>query len=260
MKKIYFISDAHLGSRAIPNSREQEKHLCRFLDEIKTQAESIYILGDLFDFWFEYKNVVPKGYTRLLGKLSELTDMGVAVHLFTGNHDIWCKDYFTQECGIIMHYQPETIQIEGKTFYLAHGDGLGDESKSFRLLRAIFHNRLCQWAFRWLHPDLGMAFGLQWAKHNRLKHSSTENFQCSDPPYMGEDKEHLVLFAKKYLKAHPEVDYFIFGHRHIELDLMLTRQNRLLILGDWITQFTYAEFSECNISLENYPPLARLMG
>ena len=121
MKHTYFISDAHLGSRAIPNSREQEKHLCRFLDEIKTQAESIYILGDLFDFWFEYKNVVPKGYTRLLGKLSELTDMGIAVHFFTGNHDIWCKDYLTKECGIIMHYSPETINIKGKNFFMAHG-------------------------------------------------------------------------------------------------------------------------------------------
>ena len=252
MKHTYFISDAHLGSRGIPNSREQEKHLCRFLDEIKTQAESIYILGDLFDFWFEYKNVVPKGYTRLLGKLSELTDMGIAVHFFTGNHDIWCKDYLTKECGIIMHYSPETINIKGKNFFMAHGDGLGDESKSFRLLRSIFHNRLCQWAFRWLHPDIGMAFGLEWAKHSRLKHTSSEDFQCSDPPYMGEDKEHLVLFAKKYLREHPEVDYFIFGHRHIELDLMLTRQNRLLILGDWITQFTYAEFSDGGITLKNY--------
>lgn len=253
MKKTFFISDAHLGSRAIPNTREQEKHLCRFLDEIKPQAESIYILGDLFDFWFEYKNVVPKGFTRLLGKLSELTDMGIAVHLFTGNHDLWCKDYLTKECGVVMHFHPETIDIKGKTFYLAHGDGLGDKDRKFLFLRSIFHNKCCQWLFRWLHPDIGMTFGLSWAKHSRLKHeSTTENPLGGDPPYMGENKEHLVLYAKEYLKEHPNIDFFVFGHRHIELDLMLTRQNRLLILGDWISQLTYAEFSEGELSLKNF--------
>lgn len=136
---------------------------------------------------------------------------------------------------------------------MAHGDGLGDESKTFKLLRSIFHNRLCQWLFRWLHPDFGMDFGLQWAKHSRMKHEPSAKNPQGDPPYMGEDKEHLVLFAKRYLKENPQTDYFIFGHRHIELDLMLTRQNRLLILGDWITQFTYAEFSDGQITLMNYP-------
>lgn len=253
MKNIYFISDAHLGSLAMPDPKEQEKHLCRFLDEIKPQAESIFILGDLFDFWFEYKNVVPKGYTRLLGKLSELTDMGIAVHLFTGNHDIWCKDYLVRECGIIIHYRPEVLEIEGKAFFLAHGDGLGERDCKFLILRSIFHNRFCQWLFRWLHPDLGMSFGLHWAKHSRLKHQpSPENPQGGDPPYLGEDKESLVSFAKEYIRQHPSIDFFIFGHRHIELDLMLTRQTRLLILGDWITQFTYAEFSNGQIFLKNY--------
>ena len=253
MKKTYFISDAHLGSLATQDSKEQEKRLCRFLDEIKPQAESLYMLGDIFDFWFEYRNAVPKGHTRLLGKLSELTDAGIAVHFFIGNHDIWCKDYLTKECGVIMHFQPEVVEIQGKTFFLAHGDGLGDDSKSFRFLRSIFHNKLCQWAFHWLHPDLGMPFGLNWAKHSRMKHEPTAENPLGEPPYMGENKEHLVLFAKEYLKKNPQIDYFIFGHRHIELDLMLTRQNRLLILGDWVTQFTYAEFSEGQMTLDNYP-------
>jgi len=250
MKKTYFISDAHLGSLATQDPREQEKHLCRFLDEIKPQAESLYMLGDIFDFWFEYRNAVPKGFTRLLGKLSELTDAGIAVHFFTGNHDIWCKDYLTRECGVVMHYGPEVVEIEGKTFFLAHGDGLGDDSKSFKLLRSIFHNPCCQWLFRWLHPDLGLPFGLNWAKNSRIKHmqGGTE----ADPPYMGENHEPLVLFAKQYIKEKPETDYLIFGHRHIELDLMLTRQNRLLILGDWITQFTYAEFSNGELILKNF--------
>ena len=250
MKKTFFISDAHLGSLATQNPREQEKHLCLFLDEIKPQAESLYMLGDIFDFWFEYKNAVPKGYTRLLGKLSELTDAGIAVHFYTGNHDIWCKDYLTKECGVTMHYEPEVVEIEGKTFFLAHGDGLGDRSKSFKLLRGIFHNPFCQWMFRWLHPDLGLSFGLNWTKNSRIKHmqGGTE----ADPPYMGENNEPLVLFAKQYIKEKPETDYLIFGHRHIELDLMLTRQNRLLILGDWITQFTYAEFSNGELTLKNF--------
>lgn len=250
MKKTYFISDAHLGSLATQDPKEQEKQLCRFLDEIKPQAESLYMLGDIFDFWFEYRNAVPKGFTRLLGKLSELTDNGVAVHFFTGNHDIWCKDYLTKECGVIMHYEPEVVEIEGKTFFLAHGDGLGDRSKSFKFLRVIFHNPFCQWMFRWLHPDLGLPFGLNWAKNSRIKHmqGGTE----ADPPYMGENHEPLVLFAKQYIKEKPEIDYLIFGHRHIELDLMLTRQNRLLILGDWITQFTYAEFSNGELTLKNF--------
>ena len=250
MKKTFFISDAHLGSRATQNPLEQEKHLCRFLDEIKPQAESLYMLGDIFDFWFEYRNVVPKGFTRLLGKLSELTDAGIAVHFFTGNHDIWCKNYLTKECGVIMHYEPEVVEIEGKTFFLAHGDGLGDKSRSFKFLRGIFHNPFCQWLFRWLHPDLGLPFGLNWAKNSRIKHmqGGTE----ADPPYMGENHEPLVLFAKQYIKEKPETNYLIFGHRHIELDLMLTRQNRLLILGDWITQFTYAEFSDGELTLKNF--------
>ena len=250
MKKTYFISDAHLGSLATQDPKEQEKQLCRFLDEIKPQAESLYMLGDIFDFWFEYRNAVPKGFTRLLGKLSELTDNGIAVHFFTGNHDIWCKDYLTKECGVIMHYEPEVVEIEGKTFFLAHGDGLGDRSKSFKFLRVIFDNPFCQWMFRWLHPDLGLPFGLNWAKNSRIKHmqGGTE----ADPPYMGENHEPLVLFAKQYIKEKPETDYLIFGHRHIELDLMLTRQNRLLILGDWITQFTYAEFSNGELTLKNF--------
>jgi len=250
MKKTYFISDAHLGSLATQDPREQEKHLCRFLDEIKPQAGSLYMLGDIFDFWFEYRNAVPKGFTRLLGKLSELTDAGIAVHFFTGNHDIWCKDYLTRECGVVMHYGPEVVEIEGKTFFLAHGDGLGDDSKSFKLLRSIFHNPCCQWLFRWLHPDLGLPFGLNWAKNSRIRHmqGGTE----ADPPYRGENEEPLVLFAKQYIKEHPQTDYLIFGHRHIELDLMLTRQNRLLILGDWITQFTYAEFSDGGLTLKNF--------
>ena len=139
MKNIYFLSDAHLGSLAIPHGRMQERRLVRFLDSIKEKAAAIYLLGDMFDFWYEYKFVVPKGYTRFLGKLSEMTDMGVEVHYFTGNHDIWAYDYLEKECGVILHKQPETTEIYGKMFYLAHGDGLGDPDKKFTFIKGIFH-------------------------------------------------------------------------------------------------------------------------
>ena len=248
MKNIYFIGDAHLGSLAIPHSRQQERRLVRFLDEIKDKAGAIYMLGDMFDFWFEYQTVVPKGFTRFLGKISELTDMGIEVHYFTGNHDIWCLDYLEKECGMILHHNALTLEIGDQTFYLAHGDGLGDRDWKFKFIRSVFHNKTCQCLFRWLHPTLGMPFGLNWAKHSRLKHSS----DGSEPPYQGEDKEPLVIFAKKYLSEHPEVDFFIFGHRHIELDLALTNQTRVLILGDWITQFTYAVYNGEQLFLESY--------
>ena len=206
------------------------------------------MLGDMFDFWFEYNNVVPKGFTRFLGKVSELTDLGVEVHFFTGNHDIWCHDYLEQECGCIMHRQPLTIELSDKVFFIGHGDGLGDPDPKFRFLRRIFHNRLCQVLFAAVHPRWGVALGRTWAKHSRLKHGT----EGGDPPYMGEDKEYLVIYAKEYLKSHPNVNFFVFGHRHIELDLMLTHESRILILGDWISNFTYGVFDGEHFWMENY--------
>ncbi len=247
MKPIYFLSDAHLGSRAIKHSRTQERRLVRFLDSIKEKAGAVYLLGDMFDFWYEYKHVVPKGYTRFLGKLSELTDLGVEVHFFTGNHDIWAYDYLERECGLTMHRQPLTLELADKVFYLAHGDGLGDPDPKFRFLRALFHNRVAQILFSALHPRWGMEFGLRWAEHSRIKHGDG-----GDPPYLGEQREYLVLYAKDYLRSHPNVNYFIFGHRHIELDLMLAHDSRMLILGDWITLFTYAVFDGEQLWMENY--------
>lgn len=246
--KVYFLSDAHLGSLAIESSRTHERRLVRFLDDIKDKASVIYLLGDMFDFWHEYKYVVPKGYTRFLGKLSELTDNGIEVHYFTGNHDIWDYGYLHDECGLIVHRRPATLEINGKIFFLAHGDGLGDPDKKFKFIKSIFHNKVCQWLFRNVLPtSAGMSFGLNWAKKSRLKRADGR-----EPSYMGEDKEHLVLFAKDYMKTHPDIDYFLFGHRHIELDLMLSRSTRLLILGDWIWQFTYAVFDGETMRMENY--------
>lgn len=247
MKNVYFLSDAHLGSLAIKHGRTQERRLVNFLDSIKEKAAAVYLLGDMFDFWHEYKTVVPKGYTRFLGKLSELTDRGVEVHFFVGNHDLWCGDYLQKECGVILHRVPLTTEIYGKVFLLAHGDGLGSENGSFKMLRSIFHNSFCQKLFASIHPRWGMSFGLNWAKHSRMKREGGK-----EPDYMGEDKEELVIYGKQYLKTHPTINYLIFGHRHIELDLMLSRTSRLLILGDWITQFSYVIFDGEHLFLEEF--------
>lgn len=269
--KIYFLSDAHLGSWGIPHGRMQERRLVRFLDSIKASAKAVYLLGDMFDFWYEWKYAVPKGYTRFLGKLSELTDMGIEVHYFTGNHDIWMYGYLEEECGVIVHHEPVTVEIYNKVFYLAHGDGLGDPDRQFKLIRGIFHNRLCQRLFSMLHPRMSMWFGLSWAKSSRqkreqniiLERQGAEGTQFNgntmsrynssgELEYLGEDHEYLVLYTKEYMASHPDVDYYLYGHRHIELDLMLSRNQRMMILGDWITQFTYAVFDGEHLLLEEY--------
>ena len=246
-KNIYFLSDAHLGSLAIAHGRTQERRLVRFLDSIKDKASAIYLLGDMFDFWDEYRYVVPKGFTRFLGKLSELTDSGVEVHFFTGNHDLWTYGYLEEECGVMVHKAPVTTEIYGKVFYLAHGDGLGDPDNKFKFLRKVFHNRTCQRLLNLVHPRWGMALGLNWAKHSRLKRADGK-----EAPFMGEDKEYLVRFAREYKHSHPNIDFFLFGHRHIELDLPIDKTTRMLILGDWIWQFTYAVFDGEHLFLGEY--------
>ena len=244
---IYFLSDAHLGSWAMQHRRTQERRLVRFLDSIKHKAKAVYLLGDMFDFWNEYRYVVPKGYTRFLGKISELTDMGVEVHYFIGNHDIWTYGYLEEECGVILHREPVTVELYDKVFYLAHGDGLGDPDPKFKVIRSIFHNRTCQRLLNLVHPRWGMWFGQTWAKHSRLKREDGK-----EPPFMGEDKEYLVTYTKEYMNSHPDIDFYIYGHRHIQLDLVLSRKVRMLILGDWIWQFTYAVFDGEHLFLESY--------
>ncbi len=234
MKKIYFASDTHFGSLTFNDPLTYEKRFVRWLDSIKHDASAIYLVGDMIDFWFEYRYVVPKGFTRFFGKIAELTDSGIEVHWFIGNHDIWIFDYIQKETGAIVHYQPLTCKLNGKKFFIAHGDGMGDNSRAFKLIRNIFHNKILQKMFAWIHPRWSIAFGLNWSKSSRKKGE-----EYSD--YMGEDKEHLVLFAKDYVQ-HNQVDFLIFGHRHIMLDLILPQRSRILILGDWINHFSYAVF------------------
>ncbi|MDD3624824.1 MAG: UDP-2,3-diacylglucosamine diphosphatase [Proteiniphilum sp.] len=242
--KVYFLSDAHLGSRFHPDSRETERKLCRWLESVRQDAKAIYLLGDIFDYWYEYCHVVPKGFTRLLGKISELTDEGVEIHFFIGNHDIWLTDYLSVECGMILHFEPFIIDIGGKRFFLAHGDGLGDDSRSFHLLRKIFHSRFLRRCFSAVHPRWTIPLAHAWSNSSRLNGGVQA--------YLGEDKEHLVLFAKEKLKELPGINYFIFGHRHILLDLPIAGQSNVIILGDWITYFSYAVFDGKKVGLQGW--------
>lgn len=242
-KKIYFASDTHFGARYFKDPIERERRFCRWIDSIKADCERLYLLGDMIDFWYEFKTVVPRGYTRFLGKISELTDAGVEVHWFVGNHDIWIFDYIPQETGAVIHHHPLLVEHAGKRFLLGHGDGLGDEKWSFRFMRSLFRNALAQKLFAAIHPRWSIAFGSGWSKQSRL--------EKEEIPYLGEEREHLVRFTKEYLN-HSHVDYFLFGHRHILLDLMLPKQSRLLITGDWISYNSYAVFDGTDIWLDQF--------
>ncbi len=233
-KKIYFASDVHLGAPYIKDSKAHEARFVRWLDTVKHDAEIIYLMGDIFDFWFEYKKVVPKGFVRTLAKIAEITDSGIPVHFFIGNHDLWTWDYLTNEIGIILHKKPDEVTLYGKQFYLAHGDGLGDPDKMFKYIRKFFHSKTAQWLYsRFIHPDLGMAFGQRWSGHSRKGHDEKHTSK-----FLGENREHLVLFSKKMLQQ-KHFDYFVFGHRHIVLNLMLQKDSAVVILGDWISNFSF---------------------
>lgn len=234
-KKIYFVSDAHLGLQGPIDSLTREKKLVMWLESIRYSADIIFLMGDIFDFWFEYKKVVPKGFTRLLGKLAEITDSGVPIHFFTGNHDLWEFGYLQTETGMIVHRHEKTFVLKGKKFFLAHGDGLGPYDKGYKRLKKIFSNRLAQFAFEWLHPNIGVGLAHYWSHKSRYAEGEDHiDFQ-------GEDKEWLILYANSVLKQE-HFDYFIFGHRHIVKKLQLTKESTLIYLGDWLNSFSYGEF------------------
>lgn len=201
-------------------------------------------MGDIFDYWFEYRYVVPKGFTRLLGKLGAMTDEGVEIHFFAGNHDLWLTDYLSSECGLIIHSEPYITELNGRKFFLAHGDGLGDDSQSFRFLRRVFHSKFLRKCFSAIHPRWTIPFAHAWSSSSRESKGTV--------PYLGEDKEHLVRFSKAKLGECPDIDYFIFGHRHILLDLPVGVKSRVVILGDWITFFSYAVFDGENLLLTQW--------
>ena len=244
-KKIYFLSDFHLGAPDAASSLLREKKIIRFLDEIKNHASDIFIVGDLFDFWYEYKNVVPKGYVRILGKLAELTDSGIPIHFFVGNHDMWMKDYFQKELNITVYFKPAEFLFSQKRFLIGHGDGLGPHDKGYKFVKKIFQNKFCQSLFGAVPPYMGLGVA------NYLSSKSRAKMGNPDEVFLGEDKEWLVLYAKEVLKKEA-FDFFIFGHRHLPLDIKLNDHSRYINLGDWIRYFTYAEFNGEDVSLHYY--------
>lgn len=244
-KKIFFASDFHLGADARLTSREREQQVVRWLDFAAPEAEKIYLVGDLFEFWFEYGAVVPRGYTRLLGKLAALRDQGIPIEVFTGNHDLWMFDYFEQELGIPVHRKPIQATHGGKRFFIGHGDGLGPGDRGFKLMKKVFTAPLNQWLFKWLHPDLGAKLAHFFSKKSRQATSPAEK------KWLGDRDEWLLQYCERKISRGTEADYFIFGHRHLPIDWLLSDgKTRYINLGEWMYACTYAVFDGDNISLE----------
>jgi len=244
-KKIYFASDFHLGVPTHAISLERERAVVRWLDSIKADAEEIFLVGDLFDFWYEYKYTVPKGQVRLLGKIAELTDAGIPVHFFTGNHDLWMKDYFIQELNVLVHHEPIHRTFGGKKFFIGHGDALGPGDKGYKLLRRLFASKACQWLFSRLHPNLAFYIAKLSSKRSKI---ATGN---EDEVFKGIENEWLYLYCREHLK-HEAIDYFIFGHRHLPLDLEVDGKARYVNLGEWINYRTYASFDGDTLALSKF--------
>ena len=235
-KNIYFLSDFHLGAPNAVESLKREKRIVQFLDAIKNDAQQIFIVGDMFDFWFEYKLVVPRGYTRLLGKLAELTDFGIKIHFFAGNHDMWMRDYFQNELNIPVYYQPTPFEFNGKKFLIGHGDGQGPGDHGYKFLKKLFRNPLCQWMFGILPPYFGLGIANYFSKKSReLASQKVEVF-------LGEENEWLIIYCKEVLQKE-QYDYFIFGHRHLPIDYTLNENSRYINLGEWINYDSYAVFN-----------------
>ncbi len=244
-KKIYFASDFHLGVPTPELSLQREKKICRWLDSIKDDAAEIFLVGDLFDFWYEHKYTVPKGSVRLLGKIAEITDKGIPVHFFVGNHDLWMKDYFEKELNVTVNHHAITRTFNGKVFYIGHGDGLGPGDNWYKLLRSIFANKVCQWLFSRLHPNFSFYIARRSSKRSSIRTGD------SDGKFLGQENEWLFLFCREYLKKH-KVDYFVFGHRHLPLDLDVDGKARYINLGEWINYSSYAVFDGKTLVLTDF--------
>lgn len=246
IKKIYFASDFHLGAPNDKDSREREDLIVQWLTEIEGDAESIYLVGDIFDFWFEYKHAIPKGFVRLQGKIASIVDKGIPVHFFTGNHDMWMFDYFEKELGVVMHRKPIVIESDGKTIMVGHGDGLGPGDRGYKFIKKVFSNKFFQWCFARLHPNLGIAVANFSSRKSR---AATGN---DDEVFLGESNEWLVQFAKDQIKD-KHYDYFIFGHRHLPLSIEIDKDSTYYNLGDWIKYRTYGILSNGQFELKTYP-------
>jgi UDP-2,3-diacylglucosamine hydrolase len=242
--KIYFVSDVHLGAPALVNNKEREMLFVSWLEAIGHDATEIFLMGDIFDFWFEYKKVVPRGFTRVLGKIAEFTDRGIPVHFFTGNHDIWVFDYLPSETGVVLHKEPFRIVFSGKKFYLAHGDGLDAGDKGYVLMKKIFTSKPMQWLFARIHPNTAISLAHIWSKNSRLSK------KIGGPDFKAEE-EGLYKFAQSIAQSEP-VDYFVFGHRHRLADLKIGENSRFILLGEWIKTFSYGVFDGATFELKRF--------
>lgn len=245
-KKIFFASDFHLGVPDLKSSREREKAIVAWLDSVKHEAHHIFLMGDLFDFWFEYRHAIPKGFTRFLGKLADLRDSGVPVSFFTGNHDMWMFDYFPQELDIPVYREPVRLVSGTHNLLIGHGDGLGPGDRSYKLLKKFFNSRLCQWLFARIHPNFGIALAQFWSGRSRIANASTEKFE-------GEEKEFLYVYCREIEKTEHH-DFYIFGHRHLPLDLKVGPQSRYINIGEWVNYKTFAVYDGNTVELRTYNP------
>lgn len=234
-KKIYFLSDFHLGAPNELESRKREDRLVQFLQHAKKDAAAFFIVGDIFDFWFEYKTVVPKGFVRILGCLAQISDAGIPLHIFTGNHDLWMQDYLAKELNANVYFEPQTFTMGKKQFLIGHGDGLGPGDYGYKRLKKVFTNPVCKWLFRWLHPDAGIKLANYFSAKSRAKTGSTDEI------FLGADKEWLIIYCKEQSQK-MDVDYFVFGHRHFAIDYAINERSHYINLGDWIKLNTYGVF------------------
>ena len=242
-KKVYFASDNHLGAPTSEASLPREKKFVAWLDAAKEDAAAIFLLGDLFDFWMEYKTVVPRGFTRTLGKLAEISDAGIPIYFFVGNHDLWMNGYFEEELNIPVYHKPQEFMLNQHRFFIGHGDGLGPGDKGYKRMKKVFTNRFCKWLFRWLHPDLGVRLAQYLSVKNKLISGD------EDTKFLGEDNEWLVQYCKRK-ESQKHRDYYIFGHRHLPLEITINDTSKYINLGDWISYYTYAIFDGKEVQLK----------
>lgn len=244
-QKIYFASDFHLGVPNAEASLERERRIVRWLEHIRHDAHTIFIMGDIFDFWFEYKYVIPKGFIRLQGKLAELRDAGIPIIFFTGNHDMWMFDYFPKELGIPVYRDPQLLLVGDQRLLIGHGDGLGPGDGTYKILKGIFNSALCQWLFARIHPNLGISIANSWSRRSRISNDKKEE------KFTTEDNEYLLTYCKE-MEKQTHHDFYIFGHRHLPLDFKVNERSRYVNIGEWVHSSTYAIYDGQGVELKEY--------
>jgi len=244
-KKIYFASDFHLGTPDAAASLERERRIAAWLESIRRDASAIYLLGDIFDFWFEYTHVIPKGFIRLQGKLAELRDDGIPIAFFTGNHDMWMFDYFPRELGIPIYRNPQVLQVGAQRLLIGHGDGIGPGDNVYKIQKKFFNSSVCQWLFARIHPNLGIRIAKSWSRQSRINNTK------KDEKFAGEENEFLLIYCRE-LEQRQHHDFYIFGHRHLPLDLPVGANSRYINLGEWVNFSSYAEYDGTRVSLKTF--------